>query len=201
MWKTLSNRLQQQIANSEELYRKVDRRYHKNGIPILFKEKSEFDGIIKYIQNLTQNTNNIDITSSSIMSNDSSRSPLNVISFDNRKNIFTSENVEDSWICFDFIDKKVIPLNYSIRSCNSSISCANPKSWVLEGSNDKRKWDIVDKQENSQFLNGSNFVRNFVIQNPVFTEFRYLRLRQTEPNWCDNNRLYIDAIEFFGYLI
>lgn len=200
-WNSISNRLRKSIIDASDEFNQ-NKRYYKSGIPVLLKEKNEFNGILQYLQNHSNDQKNLfEISSSSIMNNDNSRSPSNVVLFDDRKNIFTSENVENSWICFDFGKRKVVPLNYSIRSCSSVKSCANLKSWIVEGSNDNYNWLILDKQINSQLLNGSSMVQSFNVNNFNFLEFRFLRLRQTDLNWYDNSRLYIDSMEFFGYLI
>ena len=176
----------------------------KKMIQFLFHENHEFDGIIKYL--LNQSGDDIDkymnITSSSI-ENDKNI-PINAVLFDDEDNYFATKNIQNSWICFDFKDHKIIPNNYSICSYFGMIGTCHPKSWVIEGCNDKNDengWEIIDEQKNSDKLNNSNITYTFDIQNPQQKSFRYIRLRETDSNWNNSYNLCFNAIEFYGYLI
>lgn len=114
---------------------------------------------------------------------------------------FESDNLDNSWLCFDFKEIKIKLENYTIRSFDKSKNQGHLKSWVIEASNDENKkdWKIIDRHENSDFLNGKSFVHTFSIQNENEEEkFRYIRLRQTGPSWSGNKYLNINSIEFYG---
>ena len=77
----------------------------------------------------------------------------------------------------------------------------------LEGSSDNEKWTTLVEQKNKDYLNGKSFVHSFVIPSDKYYQqsFKYLRIRQTGPNWNNNSNinqeLLMNCIEFFGQLI
>ena len=106
--------------------------------------------------------------------------------------------VSDSWIRYDFKDRRVAPTSYSIRSHD----VAYPRSWVLEVSSDGNdgSWQIVDRRDNNFDLNVSHVTRNFAISNRPSGSFRFIRLRQTGPNHRGDGVLEITSLEIFGTL-
>lgn len=72
---------------------------------------------------------------------------------------------------------------------------------MIESSNDKNEWEIIDKQENCIYLKGSRSVHTFAINNANPNGFRFIRMRQTSTNWFGSHRLLLDSFEFFGTLI
>ena len=97
---------------------------------------------------------------------------------------FLSKNSPNSWICYDFRERRVTPTSYSIRSQRGGSGCCHPKSWVLEVSNDgsEGSWAVVDSRENNNDLNDSEMALNFAISAPPSGAFRFVRLRQTGKN-------------------
>ena len=79
------------------------------------------------------------------------------------------------------------------------------KSWVIEGSNDNQNWKKIDEHQNCNYLKGKSFVHLFSISKNQTESFKYLRIRQTGPNWYQNNdkdhHLCMSSIEFYGTLI
>ena len=106
--------------------------------------------------------------------------------------------VSDSWIRYDFKDRRVAPTSYSIRSHD----VAYPRSWVLEVSSDGNdgSWQIVDRRDNNFDLNVSHVTRNFAISNRPSGSFRFIRLRQTGPNHRGDGVLESTSLEIFGTL-
>ena len=140
--------------------------------------------------------NEIEITASSQF--DESCQPQNVILFDDKYKSFISKNASDSWLCIEFLKNRIVPKNYSIRSYNCSPGGYHPKSWVIEGSNDKNKWVVIDERNNCTYLNGCSLVHTFNIENQNDGEYKYIRMRATSP---DCNVLAINSIELFGQLL
>ena len=126
---------------------------------------------------------------------------------------YQSEPKEDSWICFDFKDRSLIPTGYSLDSHFL-------KSWVIEVSNNGDSWREIDRR--TEFERPLDLERRFKadyfkISQFCRDSFRFVRLRQTGPNnlkktdfickmlerqRCGNARfiLEINALEFFGTL-
>lgn len=193
-----------QIVITKNQLKKINKseRYnvHK-GIPILYDENAKFKGIINYIRDNSKGglEKEVGITSSSVFSN--SYDPQNALIFNDKNKRFLSDDIENSWICIDFKKHQIIPTNYSIKSFELNQNSAHPKSWVIEASNDNKNWDLIDERNNCPFLNGRNFIHTFKIKNQVHNKYRYIRLRQTKPNWAESNYLMISCIEFYGTLL
>ena len=115
------------------------------------------------------------------------------------KSDFFSMAQPDSWICYDFGQKRVIPTGYSIRSSDCGPGGAHPKSWMFEGSNDQNEWVPLDQQDNNNDLNGRSMTCNFSITGNT-KSFRFLRLRLTGQNHMKYDTLLISALEVFGTL-
>lgn len=206
-WHALSIRLEQDIRKTEKLntrykFDKNDIKSLKNNsnkIEIKFNEMNHFDGIINFIRKTTADnfSSSLNVTASSV--GNSFFSPSNIIDYESNQLYFYTKNVQNSWVRIDFKENRVCPSSYSLRSDVSSDY--HPKSWVIEGSNDKVNWEKIDQKNNCNAINGRDLIHNFQIQNNNGKEFRYIQMRITGKNWLGNNLLDIGAIEFHGTLI
>ena len=86
---------------------------------------------------------------------------------------FQSNDEPNSWICYDFKERRVAPTSYSIRMCCWGFM----RSWVLEVSDDGMNWEVIDRQENSNDLKGAFMTHNFVLSAPPSGSFRFVRLQ------------------------
>ena len=113
-----------------------------------------------------------------------------------------SNNEKNSWTCYDFKDRRVIPRSYSVRSYMYSTRWAHPKSWVIEVSNDGTdgSWTEIDRRENNNDLNGSYVTVNFKIASVPAEGYHFFRLRQTGENHRGNDCLVVNSLEIFGML-
>lgn len=157
-----------------------------------YNNYNEFNGILNYL-----NGKSFRVTSSSVYHNEINSSPLNVLDYYDDDNSFSSEDEPNSWICFDFVNQKVVLTKYMIKSSSYGPGLSHLKSWIVEGSNDKNVWETIDEQKNCSSLNGSNCVCSFDTCNST-SAFRYIRLRQTGLNWRNRHYLKFNAIEFYG---
>ncbi|KAK8875335.1 hypothetical protein M9Y10_005500 [Tritrichomonas musculus] len=191
IWKNLS-----EIFLQKNIKNKKNKRYRSH--QIFFNGNNEFDGIINFLKRHSKSgiENEIEITASSQF--DESCQPQNVILFDDKYKSFISKNASDSWLCIEFLKNRIVPKNYSIRSYNCSPGGYHPKSWVIEGSNDKNKWVVIDERNNCTYINGCSLVHTFNIENQNDSEYKYIRMRATNPG-C--NVLAINSIELFGQLL
>ena len=170
----------------------------KNDTKIFQKEKKtfsvklnkDFDGIINFLskQSNGQIENYINVTASS---NIKDCPPINSILYDDK----------NSWICFDFKDRRIIPSDYEIKSYSCSEFYDHPKSWIIECSNNKNDWITVDEQKDCNYLNGKNIVHTFAMNKANNNEYRYIRMRLTGNNWRNCNDLKLDSFEIYGKLI
>lgn len=196
IWNSISKRLLKDDKNEKENER-YEEKVNNKGITISFNGDNEFEGIIDYFRKKTNDNiiNEMLITASSI--GNSSYPIKNLLNKDtNRK--FLTQNTPNSWICFDFKNKKISPTHYSIQT---HCGCYLIKNWKLEGSNDNVSWDVIDEQTNCEFTHKSNIIHTFQIRNKSDKKFRYLRIFSTGKNWENYNEIYLSSIEFYGTLI
>ncbi|OHT15445.1 F5/8 type C domain containing protein [Tritrichomonas foetus] len=110
---------------------------------------------------------------------------------------FFTEDRANSWVMFDFQNKKVHLSNYTIKSHKYPAGTCHLKSWVIEGSNNiNNGWIEIDKRV-TPVLNGANKFQTFPAGKTT-ENFRYLRLRQIGQNCRGDNILALTNIEFFG---
>lgn len=133
-------------------------------------EKGSFNGIMRYLTKTTNgnihHNKTIQITSNSI--NTHHQSPPNCVDFDQDNHYFSKSKI-DSFICFDFQNKKIQLTEYEIKSrTNGYINYTNLKNWVIEGLNDNLAWVELDRLENDSSLNGASYIkilnRHFTVQ-------------------------------------
>ena len=105
-----------------------------------------------------------------------------------------------SQVMCDFKEWQVTPRSYSIRSKQRGPGSCHPKSWVFEVSNDGNTWEIIDRRENSNDLNGSHMTHNFSISPEPLGRFRFVRLRLIGRNHAGGHRFHLDSVEVFGTL-
>ena len=109
----------------------------------------------------------------------------------------------DSWIEFDFVNRKVNLTSYTIRTSeNDSNHYWNPKSWRIAGSNDRNEWDTIDHQENQSQLNGRVKQHRFECSKSD-KYYRYIRYIQ-EDSWNSSISKYtfrLSCVEFFGSVV
>ena len=115
---------------------------------------------------------------------------------------FYTSGEKDSWICYDFKERRVAPTSYSIRSHKQAPGGCQPKSWVFEGSNDESKgsWVSLDCRHDNRELNRYFVTQNFSISSSSNASFRFLRLRFIGPNHCGRHDQAISFLEVFGTL-
>lgn len=71
---------------------------------------------------------------------------------------------------------------------------------MIEVSNDKQKWEIIDHHNIDSTLNGRNIVATFNICPKPMNFYCYIQLPLTGHRWYASNRydLIFDLIEFYG---
>lgn len=200
VWQELSERLKSEIKK-ERNNNEVNNRYINN--KIVFSDKNTFSGIIDHLMKKSSGKieNELNITASSI--SNSQFQPQNVILFEDQSKFFCSNSDHPSWICFDFKDHQVIVTSYTIRtSVNGYANGNQPKTWLIEGSNDQNSWEILDEENNCNLLQGKDKSRThtFQIKKNNDRKYRYIRMKQTE-NWANYNNLFIDSFEIYGEYI
>jgi hypothetical protein len=112
---------------------------------------------------------------------------------------FHSDGTKNEWLCYDFLSRRITPSHYTIRSkYNGKVGGSNLKSWVVEGSVNGGEWVELDRQENSNALNGPNLIVTLPVQESL--ECQYIRLRSIGKNHANLWDFMISAFEIFGDL-
>ena len=203
IWRSLSFRLKKEIK--EEVMQEENENHRYIGkvekeLSFAYDGKNEFCGIIRHLMNESngQIENKIDITSSLV---NGEYFPKFAISFDDTNKFFQSKSQLNGWICFDFKEHQIVPTNYTIRSYFYSPHYL--KSWNLEGSQDKAKWEVIDSQTNCTHIDGSLKVHTFPINKESQKKFRYFRIVIT--GCSQTNSIYycltLNSFELYGKLI
>ena len=189
IWSSLGKRLTIDVIPQTDL---IDR---YNYMKLAYNENEQFNGIISYLSKECQG-NAIDKGAINVFYSSSDEfSELNsIVNYDNSNFYFSTDNYLNQWICFDFKDKKVELEYYTIKTIQ--FERQHLRNWVIEGSNSEKDWDELDSRENCPVLNGSGKIATFEVANHKMC--RYIRLRQTGPNWEGSNQLVLQAIEFYG---
>lgn len=181
---------------------RIDRPYPKKFYQnIEYQHKNDFNGIITYFKNHSNGNvfEFINIEASPSYSNSESYSPKNVILYDDTSKNYWSQNQAYAYIIFDFKDHRIKPTFYTIRTdCNLGYFL---KSFYIQGSNDKNQWDIIDEINECYQLNTYNRTYTFAVQKQIETEYRYIRLYQTNTAWNNQWYLALNAIEFYGNIL
>lgn len=202
IWKSISKRL----LSSKIQRNDIDQRYYEQINTFEHVKGKEFEGIMRYLTKQTggniHDNETIEITSNSILNNDYRYHPKNLVDYEN-DTLYNSDNDENVNITFDFKDKRIQLSAYSIQSVPDGPGAGNLKNWVVEVSNDKDKWIIVDEHQNDSSLNESDIIATFNTKQDMNEYYRFIRIRQTGISWfCLGNdyNLYFPFVEFYGKL-
>lgn len=206
IWAKIIGRFLQSTEHYEHI--KNNRYLHQNPSFEFDGDPSHrFDGII---MELTRECNGnvqdkgiVKVTSSSHYAN---YYPKYAVDFNDNQHYYFSNSQPNSWLKFDFIQRRIRPTMYSIKSRHDDgQSGCHLKCWVIEGSNSglDNDWKILDSRENVTELDERDATSTYKIKPELNNKesYRFLRLRQTGVNTAGNNYLSIAALEFFGSVI
>lgn len=204
LWHKLCSFFYINIKNSNKQHNK---RYHHpeeaKGTLIKYDGNS-LNGIIHYLtQTSGGNVGDNGTVAISSSSENGSYVAKNAVDFEseNVQNYFQSIDQSNSWLKYDFKERKVCPTHYSIRT-RRIYNNNHPKTWVIEGSNTGKdnEWEILDTKSGITSLLGLNRTQTFDIKSNTNQFYRFLRIRQTGKNSFNCDYLTIDSLEYFGYL-
>lgn len=167
----------------------------------------EFDGIMRHLSESTKgnihDNGTIEITTNSLFNNNANLyHPKNVVDYSNNNNFYESNTeLQNGEVCFDFKNKLIQLTEYSIKTSGGGQDGYHLRNWVVEASNDKKNWEIVDQHDDDSSLRGSNRIVTFKTKVKETNSFyRYIRIRQTEKSWSNNYVFVMYYVEFYGKL-
>jgi hypothetical protein len=108
-----------------------------------------------------------------------------------------SNDAPNSWIQFDFKNRRISPTHYTIKSDNHG--AYHLLKWSLDCSHDGTSWVNLDRRETND-LNGNHVVKSYNCGSLESSSpfFRFIRLTQTGKNSSGRNHLQLANLEVFG---
>lgn len=206
LWSRLLERF---IPGEKKEVKKGSRYYVLPGKKFLFdgKEENRMSGIIRYLTNEAGGNvhdKGVVVVSGSSECGGNDRHSKFAVDLDNKQTRFASKNEENSWLQYNFKDRKIHPTHYSIRSKPCGKNDWNPCHWVIEGSNTgNNDWKVLDTRSDIKVLDDTSVTHTFDIQEHLEPNecYQFLRIRQTGKNAASNNHLGLSALEYFGTII
>jgi hypothetical protein len=191
IWRSLIPRLTLSVSPSPFLSDRIRCRL------VPFCADRPLDGIVSFLtRKFGGNIHDLGVVEVSASSQNWPRRRVSVIvDFRGTLSCFATQDVANSWICINFKTRGIRASHYSIQTRTDSDSNL-PRSWVLEGSDDRENWTIFDTRQANNELTGIGCVKTFSIANPRFV--RLIRIRQTGPSSSSNDMLILQSLEFFG---
>lgn len=113
---------------------------------------------------------------------------------------FRLENISNRYILFDFKDKKINFAKYYLSVPSVSWSSGWPRSWKIEGSNDKSSWELIDEKNDDESLNGWGKSNTFSCSENNNNFYRFIRFKDLISH-IGNNKFLLSEIEFYGSFI
>ncbi|KAK8839261.1 hypothetical protein M9Y10_032192 [Tritrichomonas musculus] len=97
-----------------------------------------------------------------------------VADLQNTQSCFQLNNEQSGWIQYDFVERRVIPTSYTIRT-RPDYDSYHPRNWAIEGSNTgkENEWTILDRRTNDTSLSGKSVSKTFKINLPQGSEEGY----------------------------
>lgn len=186
------------LSQSSKKLKKTTSQREVSNTPLQFPYAySPFDGIFAH---LTQevNGNLVERGVLNIIGNSADKNREStiheVVNFDWDR-CWTSANVPNSFIQFDFGMHQVYITHYTIKTYPCGKGYSHLKNWALEGFADGQ-WYEIDRRDDNNELNGKSKTATFQVA--ANGEFTSIRLRQTGPNHYGDNYLILTNIELFG---
>ncbi|KAK8893885.1 Kelch-like protein 20 [Tritrichomonas musculus] len=159
------------------------------------KDKS-VEGIINYIlSNQKKGIPEIRLTVSS--THDRYFLPKNLLELKNEHSVWYSEEwPKEQWIMYDFSPRMLNISAYTLRTSGGNKGSGHLKSWKIIGSNDQKKWILIDERKGVIDLNSNYAAVTFECTSPSF--FRFIKIEQTDKNHHDDYSFILSCCEFFG---
>lgn len=94
--------------------------------------------------------------------------------------------------------KKLISQNYfSVPVEENWNYTGRPKSWLIEGSNDNIRWDLIKKKEKDSSLSDYGMKNTFCCNNGNNNFYRFIRIAGIMSHSC-NRFFLLSEIELYG---
>lgn len=199
-------------------------RYYKNTVidedatryclkKLIFKPGEDpkvLNGIIRYLTKIAGGNVHergvVTLSSSSIHNTYKNSNVKNACDLDDTRDesLFHSLEIPNSWLQYDFGQRKIRPTHYTIRCRPNPFDHSNPRDWILEGSNTGKEgeWKKLDERKGDLSFMISSGCQTFDIREELEPNetFRFLRITQNGLSTSDRNWFIINALEYYGDL-
>ncbi|UFT98676.1 GH92 family glycosyl hydrolase [Radiobacillus kanasensis] len=112
--------------------------------------------------------------------------------FDNTSDTTLSLSKEKAWVQYKFDSKAKRAMMYTLTSGEKKEQ--DPKSWEVIGSNDGKRWTLLDREENVSFK-WRSYTQPFTIDNPG--DYQYYRIQFKDNQGA--NQIALAEVEFLGF--
>lgn len=87
--------------------------------------------------------------------------------------------------------------SYNLKTCKE---CGKdyPQNWVIEGSEDGKRWTVIDQRTNVDTLKKADTICNFPCK--MSQRYSFIRIKQNGKNGNGQDTFYLSNVEFFGEL-
>ena len=144
-------------------------------------------GVIQLIQRKHRLEDILEIESSPIIGE--TRKASNVFNYKDKDLRFESEAGQSTFFKFSFKNIGLYISSYRIRSSDNGVNYSHPKSWSLYGSNNNSTWELLDRRENLDDLNG--YLRNEMFTlDKVIGPFNTFKINETTSWWYVNKLMF-----------
>ena len=189
LWEAICKRLVLDVPDPHDYSR-----YRKTIDTLNYNKEKHFNGIFAFLTQLCKGNPAESLVAVSALREHNSTKCDKL--FSNEKVSWGLTEVTDNYLLFDFKLALVKVTGYEIRSGTNS-HWDNPQSWVIEVSNDKSAWTVIDNKVNNTEMGGNEKIHYWKIEEAT-TPSRYVRWRLTKNGtgglYCKQWELYGDYI-------
>ncbi|KAH0793382.1 F5/8 type C domain containing protein [Histomonas meleagridis] len=108
---------------------------------------------------------------------------------------YASPPMENMWIQFNLEKHPFTLRSYTLQTVFHD-DAPHIRQWCIQGSDDEVNWVDLHRVEKTDALHGCGKSNTWHVDNN--TEYKYIRLVQTGPNWHNTYSLVLQTIEFYG---
>jgi hypothetical protein len=71
-------------------------------------------------------------------------------------------HTRNNWVCYNFKERRIVPVHSAIRSFDCDPGFAHLESWLVKTSSDWKIWSEIAREDSSQPLNGAYVTGTFM---------------------------------------
>ncbi|EAX87722.1 hypothetical protein TVAG_436140 [Trichomonas vaginalis G3] len=190
LWRSLHKRLTMEVKE-----RRIQTRYIKKEIPIPYDDKDPHNGVFTYLRKQCGGKNPVDAHLVELKSGDTECSVAAklLLDYGTKARWYLAEK-ENNTLTFDFKHGKFALSAYTITSGSSSSYWEYPTSFIWEGSNDDKKYELIDEKKDNKDLGANE--KTYTWKCNLSQLYRYIRFRL--KNVTRHGGLYCREFELFG---